>query len=124
MTTLVLVVMAVFFAGMGLYGLAAPGALIRPFGVTLPSATARTEVRAVYGGFGVAIAAVLAYAVADDALRGGIALTVAAALLGMAFGRLVARAVERPEGWYPSWFYFGVELLGGAVLLTVAVFGE
>ncbi|MPY79399.1 MAG: DUF4345 domain-containing protein [Actinophytocola sp.] len=124
MTTLVLVVMAVFFAGIGLYGLAAPGALIRPFGVTLQSATARAEVRAVYGGFGLAIATVLAYAVADDDMRAGIALTVALALLGMAFGRLVACAIERPERFYPSWLYFGVEVLGGGVLLAVTVFGE
>ncbi|MFF5258786.1 hypothetical protein ACFY4C_07555 [Actinomadura viridis] len=43
-----------------------------------------------------------------------------AALLGMAFGRLAARVVERPSAFYPSWFYFWVELLGGAALVTVA----
>ena len=47
---------------MGVYALAAPAALIRPFGVTPETPTSRSEIRAVYGGFGLAIAAVLAYA--------------------------------------------------------------
>ena len=51
----VIVVIAVFFLGMGIYALAAPAALIRPFGVNLESPTSRSEVRAVYGGFGLAI---------------------------------------------------------------------
>jgi hypothetical protein len=45
---------------------------------------------------------------------------VAAALLGMAFGRLVARAFERPTAFYPSWFYFWIETLGGGLLLVTA----
>jgi hypothetical protein len=55
----VILAVAVFFLGRGLYGLARPAGLIRPFGITLPDPTARAEVRAVYGGFGVAVAAVL-----------------------------------------------------------------
>ena len=58
----VTIAIAVFFLGMGVYALAAPAALIRPFGVTLESPVSRSEVRAVYGGFGLAIAAVLGYA--------------------------------------------------------------
>lgn len=121
MNTAVTAVAAVFFAGMGLYGLAAPAALIRPFGIDLATATARTEVRAVYGGFGVAIAAVLVYALVDDDARSGIVIAVGVALIGMAFGRLVARAVEAPGGFYPSWFYFFVEAIGGGALLTVGL---
>src|SRR5215217_3474170 len=79
------------FLGMGGYALAAPAALVRPFGITLGESASRSEVRAVYGGFGLAIAAVLAYAaVADGDLRKGILVTVGAALAGMAFGRLAA----------------------------------
>ena len=62
MTIAIIAVTGVFFLGMGVYALAAPVALIRPFGIELGSAISRAEVRAVYGGFGVAIAAVLAYA--------------------------------------------------------------
>lgn len=121
MNTILLGLAALFFAGMGLYGLAAPGALIRPFGIALKSVTARTEVRAVYGGFGVAIAGVLVYAIAVEEVREGVSLAVGVALLGMAFGRLVACAFERPDRFYPSWFYFGVEALGGGVLVLAAL---
>jgi len=35
----VIAVIAVFFLGMGIYALAAPGALVRPFGITLEQST-------------------------------------------------------------------------------------
>ena len=111
---------AVFFFGMGLYGLTRPAALIRPFGITLPSTEARAEVRAVYGGFGVAIAGILAVAAMGHAMRDGILLAVATALMGMAFGRLVSGAVDTPKAFYPNWFYLVVELvLAGALLWAV-----
>lgn len=56
MAEFLIIVVALFFAGMGVYGLAAPGLLVAPFRLTADSATARAEVRAVYGGFGVATA--------------------------------------------------------------------
>jgi hypothetical protein len=78
----VIAVIGVFFLGMGIYALAAPAALIRPFGITLEQPTSRSEVRAVYGGFGLAIAAVLAYAAAAPEHRTGILITIGAALAG------------------------------------------
>lgn len=113
---------AAFFLGMGLLGLAAPGKLIAPFGIELGTATARTEVRAVYGGFGVATGVLLALAAFDvGGLRHGVTITVAVALAGMAFGRLVARITERPGAFYPSWFYLWVELVGAAMLVGAGV---
>ncbi|GAA4231648.1 DUF4345 domain-containing protein [Streptosporangium album] len=103
MATVVTIVVAVFFLGMGVYGLIAPAALIGPFGMVADSAEARAEIRAVYGGFGVGIAVLLALAVADvGGIRRGAVVAVAAALLGMAFGRLTAHVVERPSAFYPS----------------------
>lgn len=120
MPTTVIAVVAVFFLGMGLFGLAAPAALIRPFGVVLSSADARTEVRAVYGGFGVAMAALLGVAAADlHGIRQGAVIAVACALAGMAVGRLVGWAADRSEGFYPTWFYFWVETVGAGALLAV-----
>ncbi|MFM8597764.1 MAG: DUF4345 domain-containing protein [Mycobacterium sp.] len=111
---------AVFFLGMGLYGLARPAALIRPFGISLPSTEARAEVRAVYGGFGVAIAAILAVAATGHAMSDGILITVATALVGMALGRLVSGVVDTPKAFYPNWFYLLVELvLAGALVWAV-----
>lgn len=119
MVTAVIVIAAVFFAGMGLYALVAPGRLVGPFDVTLGSATARSEVRAVYGGFGIAIAAVLTLALAEPGLRAGIVATVAASLAGMAFGRLVSAADGRTR-FYPNWFYFVVETVAAGALFAVA----
>ncbi|VEG44126.1 Uncharacterised protein [Mycolicibacterium flavescens] len=122
MADAVVAMIAVFFAGMGIYALAAPEALVRPFGTTLGGAAARAEVRAVYGGFGVAVAGVLAYAVVDDgALRTGAVFTVGAALAGMAFGRLVSAVVDRRTSFYPNWFYFLVEALAAAALMVISV---
>ncbi len=122
MSSLCVGAVSLFFLGMGLFGLVAPGALIRPFGIELPVPEARAEVRAVYGGFGVAVGALLAWTAlgASGDLRSGVVLTVAVSLAGMAFGRLVARAVERPSAFYPSWFYFWVETVGAVVLVSCA----
>lgn len=118
MSLLVIALTGVFFAGMGVFALARPAALIRPFGISLPVPESRAEVRAVYGGFGLAIAGVLALAAADEALRPGILVTVAAALGGMAFGRLVSGIVDAPKAFYPNWFYFLVEVVAAAALLA------
>ncbi|WP_435280701.1 DUF4345 domain-containing protein [Streptomyces koelreuteriae] len=122
MSSLCTGLVALFFLGMGLFGLVAPRALIRPFGIELSVPEARAEVRAVYGGFGVAVSALLTWAVFSGSgdLRSGVVLTVAVSLAGMAFGRLVARAVERPSAFYPSWFYFWVEAVGAVVLVGCA----
>lgn len=120
MTTAVIVIAAVFFTGMGIFALARPAALIRPFGITLPNPESRAEVRAVYGGFGLAIAGMLALALTGHPARDGILMTVAAALGGMAFGRLVSVVIDRPKAFYPNWFYFLVELVGAAGLWWAA----
>jgi hypothetical protein len=117
----VITVVAVFFLGMGIYALAAPAALTRPFGITLAEAAGRSEVRAVYGGFGLAIAAVLIFAAVNPGeVRTGIMITVAAALAGMAVGRLVSAVVDERTAFYPNWFYFSVEVVA-AVLFGVCL---
>ena len=121
MAVAVIAVIAVFFLGMGVYALAAPAALVRPFGTTLGGDASRSEVRAVYGGFGLAIAAVLAYAIAADGdLRKGIVITVGAALAGMAFGRVAAAILGDRTAFYPNWFYFLVEAVAAAVLFAIS----
>lgn len=116
----VITVTAVFFAGMGAYGLAAPARLVAPFGISLAGPAGRSEVRAVYGGFGVAIAAVLGYAAVQPEVRTGVLITVGAALAGMAVGRLVS-AFDGPTAFYPNWFYCVVEAVAAAALFLVAV---
>jgi hypothetical protein len=115
----VIAVIAVFFLGMGIYALAAPAAIIRPFGITLGEAASRSEVRAVYGGFGLAIAGVLAYAAVAGEVRQGVLITVGAALAGMAFGRLVSAAVDDRTAFYPNWFYCLVETIAAGALFAI-----
>jgi hypothetical protein len=110
-------VVGVFFLGMGIYGLAAPERLIKPFGIALDRPEARAEVRAVYGGFGVAIAGVLAFAALRPEFRTGIGLTVGIALAGMAAGRVVSALAGDRTAFYPNWFYFLVEIVASAALL-------
>jgi len=113
----IIAVVGVFFLGMGVYALAAPAAILRPFGFTLGGAAARAEVRAVYGGFGLAIAGILGYAAATPgAIRTGVLLTVAAALAGMALGRVVSAVIDDRTAFYPNWFYCLVELAAAAAL--------
>jgi hypothetical protein len=116
----IIAVIAVFFLGMGVYALAAPAALIRPFGITLGDAASRSEVRAVYGGFGLAIAGVLAYAAVEPEHRTGVLITVGAALAGMALGRVVSAVVDARTAFYPNWFYCLVEIVAAAALFGVA----
>ncbi|WP_234788015.1 DUF4345 domain-containing protein [Mycolicibacterium setense] len=121
MAVAVIAVVGVFFAGMGLYALAAPAAILRPFDYDLRTAAARAEVRGVYGGFGLAMAAVLAYAaMAPAEVRTGILITVGAALAGMAVGRAVSAVFDEGTPFYPNWFYCLVEAIGAGALLLAA----
>ncbi|GAA4548192.1 DUF4345 family protein [Amycolatopsis samaneae] len=109
---------AVFFLGMGVLGLVAPAALVRPFGIELRAPEAVSEIRAVYGGFGVAMAALLGAAVFDvGGIRTGAVVAVAAALAGMALGRVVSRLAGTRTGGCPNWFYCGVEVVAAALLI-------
>lgn len=119
LTTLVTIV-AIFFAGMGLVALGAPERITETFGMRELTPDARNEVRAVYGGFGVVMAAMLLFAARDPALTRGIYLSIAAALAGMAGGRIVSAAVERPRSFYPSWFYCALETGMALTLLAAA----
>lgn len=111
---------AVFFAGMGVVALLRPALVWAPFGATPGTPEARNEIRAVYGGFGVAIAILLV--VTDDAeaaFRDGVLVTVAVALFGMAAGRVLG-AVAEPRALLHAPGLFLVVELGLAGLLTVA----
>jgi hypothetical protein len=108
----------IFFLAMGVLALVAPERVAAIFGTTGLTADGRNEVRAVYGGFGVAVGVLLIVATGNPALRPGVLATIAAALGGMAGGRLVAALVERPRRFYPCWFYCVAETLMAAVLIA------
>jgi len=107
---------AALFALMGVAALSRPESILAYFGTATLTRDGRNEVRAVYGGFGLAIAGLLCAARFSEAIRGGAVVAVAVALLGMAAGRLISTLLDGAPGRYP-WVFLGVELSGAAMLL-------
>ena len=118
MSDALVILVAIGFAAMGLLALARPRDVLAQFGVSVDTVEGRNEVRAVYGGFGLAVAGLLAVAALGDPATGeGIVVATAFALLGMAAGRLLGVVHERPAGLHPVWTYFAIELASAAALL-------
>lgn len=113
--TIGILVNAVFFLCMGV------GALVRPHWVVsfvqlVPTTVdARNEIRAVYGGFGIAVSVLLVYAAYHPEIRAGVGLAIAASLLGMACGRIISLFIERPGKW-PLIFIVMESALAGLLL--------
>ena len=106
---------SLFLLGMGLCAMVRPAFVVAFVGLIPSTADARNEVRAVYGGFGVAMAALLVLSSEDATLRPGVLLAVAAALLGMAGGRVVSMIAERTGRW-PVVFLVMEAVLGAWLL--------
>ena len=118
MSFIIVVAVALFFAGMGGFALAWPERVVALFGTPALTADGRNEVRAVYGGYGLAVAGILVVTLREPSWAPGALLAVSVSLFGMAGGRLVSRAAEGSAGRYP-WLFFGIELaLSAALLLT------
>jgi hypothetical protein len=118
MSDALILIVAVGFAAMGVVALLRPADVLAQFGVTVTTADGRNEVRAVYGGFGLAVAGLLAVAaLGDPSTADGIVVAVAFALIGMAAGRLLSALREWPTGLYPVWTYFAIEIVSAAALL-------
>lgn len=117
MTTLLVTTVAVFFLAMGLAALGRPAMVLALFGTEVRHRDTLNEIRAVYGGFGVAVAGLLAYASVDPVLGPGLVAAIAIGVLGMAAGRLCSAAIDRGAGFYPCLF-FVVEIGIAAALLA------
>jgi hypothetical protein len=118
MTGLAVWGVAVFFFGMGVLALVDPERFAEPLGLAPQPLVGTNEIRAVYGGFGIAVSAVILYAANRPELRPGVFTAVALALAGMAAGRLVSAAVER--GAHPlMWTFMAVEALLAGVMFVV-----
>ena len=87
---------AAFYTAVGIAALVRPGSVPAAFGGTAPTASSRTEVRAVYGGLPLAMAGVV---LAESKPRGAMCTrrgteTVAVLTAAMAVGRMIGAAVE------------------------------
>lgn len=102
------------FAAMGGALLWRPQYLTRLTNLELTTIESRNEVRAVYGGFGVAMALALFIAAAYSPLRAGIMVTIGLALIGMAAGRGYSGWLERPSTLV--WGFCALEALLGLAL--------
>jgi hypothetical protein len=108
-----------FYLVLGLAALARPTTLLVGFGLTAEGIDARNEVRAVYGGFPLAVAGLVAWSLSGAPNAAGILLALAMASLGMALGRLMSAAIDQRIGRLPAMF-IGVEV-ALALLLAVGV---
>jgi hypothetical protein len=107
------------FAVMGIGALAAPERVTGQFDIPHLTANGRNEVRAVYGGFGLAMAGMLGLAFATPDMRAEICLALAAALGGMAAGRVLSSLWDRQIGRWPT-VYLAIECMGALLLLYAA----
>ncbi|MGB0922513.1 MAG: DUF4345 family protein [Alphaproteobacteria bacterium] len=110
---------AAFFLAMGLMVLLDPAThgMMAIYSPPAFEADMRNEVRAVYGGFGVAIAALLVSTFYSDAIRLGARVAVAVALGGMALGRVISFMIEPADSIWPA-LTIGMELALAAMLLV------
>ena len=111
-------VVAVLFLLMGIGAFLDPRHFLRWFDIAAETPTARNEIQAVYGGFGLAMCGVLLLPHWLPELRSGIAVAVAAALAGMALGRVIGALRERPNRWAMGFCL--VEAVGAGALVLAA----
>jgi len=110
-----LIIGFLLFAAMGAVMLWRPEYLSQVTGLELSTPESRSEARAVYGGFGVAMALALFTAIVYSDFRGGIMYTTGLALIGMAAGRTYAAWLERPTS--PTiWGLLAVEAVLGLMI--------
>ena len=107
---------ALAFLLMGAVALVSPHSITRWVAITALPVPARNEVRAVYGGYGVAMAVLLVVCWDQPQWRDGVVVTLSMALLGMAVGRLLSWLVDRRLDRYPALF-MAIEIVLGLGLL-------
>lgn len=117
MTNGLLIIAAGYFLWLGVLAMRRPRNLLRGFGITAPTADGQNEIRAIYGGFPLALAAVLLLPIVRPELLDGIVVTSAAAVLGMVAGRLISAAVDRSFGRFPL-IFTAVEIAIAAILIV------
>lgn len=102
---------------MGLLAIVRPFSIVRFFGVDAKTKDFRNEIRAVYGGFGIATGFLLIIADnhALNSFRQGIYIAYSVALFGMAFGRIISTLIERPGKW--PVIFMSIEIVGGLILI-------
>jgi hypothetical protein len=122
LTTVAPALAGLFYLALGLAALARPATLLAGFGLVAEGVDARNEVRAVYGGFPLAVAGLVACSLLGAPHATGNLLSLAVASLGMALGRLVSAVLDRHIGRLPAMFA-GFEVALALLLAAGAMAG-
>lgn len=110
METMLVGAASLFYLTLGTAALMRPETLLSGFGIEVQGKDSRNEIRAVYGGFPLAVAGLLGFSLLHARLADGILLALAIATLGMAVGRMISALIDRGIGRFPTIFMV-VELL-------------
>jgi hypothetical protein len=92
---------AIFFFYMGLGALIDPNTTLSYFSAGPLGPDMRNEVRAVYGGYGIAICLLLLATLWISSIKTGARLAVLVSVGGMAGGRILSMMMETPAGEFP-----------------------
>jgi hypothetical protein len=109
-------VVMIGFLVMGVGSILMPVTVTSQFGINELTTAGRNEVRAVYGGFGILMGVVLYVSTVNPDWQDGILVAVAAALGGLAFGRVLSALMDRGIDKWPL-FYLALEVVFAVFLL-------
>jgi Domain of unknown function (DUF4345) len=101
---------ALFFGAIGVSAMTRPRNLLQGFSIEAIEPESRNEIRAVYGGFPLAVAALLIFSLKRPDLSDGILIALAASSAAMAIGRIISVLVDRKLGRDPA-IYIVLELI-------------
>jgi hypothetical protein len=101
---------ALFFGAIGVSAMIRPRNLLQGFSIEANEPESRNEIRAVYGGFPLAVAALLIFSLTRPDLSDGILIALATSSAGMAIGRIVSVIIDRKIDRDPA-IYMVLELI-------------
>lgn len=101
---------ALFFGAIGVSAMIRPRNLLQGFSIEANEPESRNEIRAVYGGFPLAVAALLIFSLTRPDPSDGILIALATSSAGMAIGRIVSVMIDRKIDRDPA-IYIVLELI-------------
>ena len=117
LATIALALSGSFYLALALAAFARPSTLLAGFGIAASGCDARNEIRAVYGGFPLAVALLVGWCLFGGEYAVGILVALTTATLGIALGRTISGVIDRRIGRLPA-IFVGVELVVAALLAT------
>jgi uncharacterized membrane protein YjjP (DUF1212 family) len=119
MLEIAVIVPALFYFALGTLAILRPEQLLLGFGIQAKGVDARNEIRAVYGGFPLALSALLVSSLFSPGLTRGILLCASVATLGMAVGRLISALIDHRIGKFPILFALVEVLIAGLIAVPL-----